>query len=405
MKYLIIVGDGMTDWPLASLGGKTPLEYASTPHMDELARKGITGSVQTIPEGYPAGSDVANLTLIGYNPALYYTGRSPLEAASMGLKLNPNDLCFRCNLVTLESNPSGYKMADFSAGHIPTAEARILIDELNKQLARADIRFYSGTSYRHLLVWQEGAKVINPETLILTPPHDISGHDIAPYLPQGDGQDILLQLMNDARAILSHNPINRQRAEQGLKVANGIWFWGAGTPPQLPLFQEKYKLKGAIISAVDLLKGLGIYLGLDIIEVPGATGYLDTNYQGKAQYAIEALKTRDFVFLHIEAPDEAAHEGSWEKKVRAIEDLDRQVVGPVLSALEQLEEYRILLTTDHPTPIALKTHDKGPVPFALVSSHGRGDATVRFNEALLTRGTLHFPQGYELMDYFVKGLI
>jgi 2,3-bisphosphoglycerate-independent phosphoglycerate mutase len=403
MKYLVLVGDGMADWPIAALGNKTPLEVASTPSMDELVRRGITGSAHTIPENYPAGSDVANMTLFGYDPALYYTGRSPLEAASIGVQLGAHDISFRCNLVTLEPNGSSYNMADFSAYHIPSQESVILIETLNRYLSSDDIRFYAGTSYRHLLVWQCGARIINLNKLTLTPPHDISGHNIAPYLPSGDGQGVLLWLMHEARNILPDHPINHQRAAQGLKRANGIWFWGAGTPPKLPLFQEKYNLKGAIISAVDLLKGLGIYLGLDIIEVPGATGYLDTNYNGKAQYAIEALKTRNFVFLHIEAPDEASHEGSWEKKVQALEDFDSKVVGPLLSAMGQFEEYKILLTTDHLTPVSLKTHASGAVPFAIFSPKAKTDGTTKFDESLLTEGSLHFPNGYELMDYYIFG--
>ena len=401
MKYLVLVGDGMADWPIAALGSKTPLEVASTPFLDDLARRGITGSTHTIPENYPAGSDVANLSLLGYDPALYYTGRSPLEAASIGVQLSPDDISFRCNLVTLEPNGASYNMADFSAGHITSQEARGLIEDLNRTLAVEGRRFYPGTSYRNLLIWQDGATVINLRKLNLVPPHDVSGQDIAQYLPCGNGQDMLLQLMGNARPILTNHPINRQRVERGLKPANNTWFWGAGTPPKLPRFHEKYNLNGAIISAVDLLKGLGIYLGLDVIEVPGATGYLDTNYSGKAQYAIEALKTRDFVFLHVEAPDEASHEGNWKKKVQALEDFDSKVVGPILSAMQEFDEYKILLTTDHLTPVALKTHTHGAVPFAIFSPKGKADRTTRFDESLLTDGSLHFPYGYELMDYFI----
>lgn len=401
MKYVVLVGDGMADWQVAALGGKTPLEVASTPSMDELARKGITGSAKTVPEGYPAGSDVANLSLFGYDPALYYTGRSPLEAASIGVQLGPDDVAFRCNLVTLEPKDASYTMVDFSAGHITTQEARLLIEDLNRALAREGLRFYPGTSYRNLLVWQGGAKVINLNELNLIPPHDISGQDIAPYLPYGDGQDMLLQLIREAQPLLMNHPINHQRIERGLKPANNIWFWGAGTSPKFPRFREKYNLEGAIISAVDLLKGLGIYLGLDIIEVPGATGYLDTNYSGKVEHAIEALKTRDFVFLHVEAPDEASHEGSWEKKVQALEDFDSKVVGPILSAMAQFENYKILLTTDHLTPVSLKTHTHGAVPFAIFSPEVKADGANKFTESLLTEGSLHFPHGYELMDYFI----
>jgi 2,3-bisphosphoglycerate-independent phosphoglycerate mutase len=393
MKYVILLGDGMSDWPVPELGQKTPLQAAQTPHMDALARLGKTGQAHTIPEGMSTGSDVAALTILGYDTRQLYTGRSPLEAASMGIQLEPTDVAFRCNLVVLGEADGQRTMADFSGGHITTEEARRLIDSLNAELASDVFRFYPGVSYRHCLVWRKGRLGMQ-----LTPPHDITGRAIAEYLPHGDGAAELQHLMDASQVVFRDHPVNRHRSYHGEPAISSIWLWGAGKRPQIPSFRQKYGLTGAVISAVDLHKGLAIYAGLEPISVPGATGWLDTNYAGKVEHALKALETKDFVFLHVEAPDEAGHQGDVKAKVQAIEDFDARVVGPMVAGLRQrFDAHRVLLLPDHPTPIALKTHVREPVPIALYGSGIEPDAGQTFDESVREKGSLDVQQGTELI--------
>ena len=365
MKYLVLLGDGMADEPLEQLGGKTPLDHADTPFMDRLARNGRIGLAATVPEGFPPGSDVANLSVFGYDPRQCYSGRSPLEAASMGVALGPDDVAFRLNLVWLEAHCAKLYMGDFSAGHISTAEAGQLLATLQQELGDDDFSFYPGVSYRHLLVWKNGK-----DRMTCTPPHDISTLSVENYLPTGDGAAELLDLTNSAQMLLNTHPVNHARLARGEVPANSIWLWGQGRRPRMKTYRELYDLSGAVISAVDLIKGIGLCAGLDIIEVPGATGYLDTNYRGKAEYALQALKERDFVYLHVEAPDEAAHGGLLDEKIKAIEAFDREVVGTVVENLAQLGDCRLLVLPDHPTPVAKRTHTCDPVPYILYDSRG-----------------------------------
>jgi 2,3-bisphosphoglycerate-independent phosphoglycerate mutase len=346
---------------------------------------------------------VANLSILGYNPSVYYTGRAPLEAASIGVKLNESDVAFRCNLVTLKfnnSDGSGIFMDDYSSGHISTEEARELIAALNNELKNDEIVFYPGVSYRHLMVWKNGS--VNVEC---APPHDIIGKEITEYLPKGRGDKFLQNLMKQSVGILEGHSINIKRKASGKKPANSIWLWGQGKKPVLPTYQEKYGLKGALISAVDLTKGLGIYAGFEILSVPGATGWLDTNYSGKAEYALNALRDVDFVYIHVEAPDEAGHSGNCKDKIKAIEDFDSFVVGRVMKGLqERFGDYRVLLMPDHATPIKVRTHTDEPVPFVIYDSRfKRNNEGVTYDESISERSDIVvIEEGYRLMDYFIK---
>jgi len=402
MKYVVIVGDGMADWPIEGLGGKTPLQKASTPNMDRLAREGIVGKIRTIPKGFQSGSDVANLSIFGYDPLEFYTGRAPLEAASIKIELRDDDIPFRCNLVTLRHNKHNTKafMDDYSSGHISTEEARELIYEINRELGTEDIRFYPGVSYRHLMVWSDGAEGVE-----CIPPHDIIGKDITDYLPVGKGEDVLRGMMLKSTGILQRHPINKGRVKRGLKPANSIWLWGQGRKPRLQKFRDKYSLDGALVSAVDLVRGIGIYVGFDILEIPGITGYLDTNYRGKAEGSLKALERVDIVYIHVEAPDEAGHSGNYMDKIKAIEDFDALVVGTIVKGLKKFKEYRILLLTDHATPIEVRTHTDEPVPFVIFDSRfKRKNERAAFDETLLEReDIINFEDGYKVMDFFIKG--
>ena len=323
MKYIILIGDGMADAPIDELGGKTPLEYAPTPNMDRLTEIGSLGLFHTVPEGYPPGSDVANLSILGYDPALYYTGRAPLEAASIGVELKPGDIAFRCNFVTLVEDGGKTIMADYSAGHLSTGRGgRRLIASLDEGLQARGVRFYPGKSYRHLMVW-EGGK----DALECTPPHDISDRESTPHLPKGDGADFLIELTKTSWDILKDHPVNLKRIEDGKNPATSIWLWGQGKAPSMPTLKERFGLSGSIISAVDLMNGMGVYAGLNVITVPGATGYIDTNYEGKADYALKSLEDNDFICVHVEAPDEAGHQGDLQAKLKAITDFDARIVG------------------------------------------------------------------------------
>ena len=402
MKYVIVLGDGMPDYPLEELGGKTPLAYARTPNMDKLARYGETGLVVNIPPGMPPGSDVANLSVMGYDPARYYTGRSPLEAAAMGVELEENDLALRCNLVTLSKKGSYEEkiMEDYSAGEISTPEAEEIIKAVESELGSEIFSFHPGVSYRHLLLWRGGPP---PEALVLTPPHDILGKAIAPYLPRGEQSEILLDFMKRSSAFLPEHPVNKERAARGLPVADSIWLWGQGRKPRLDSFREKYGLQGAVISAVDLIKGLGVLIGLAAPFVPGATGNIHTNFRGKACKALELLQEGlNFVFIHVEAPDEAGHQGDIQGKIKAIEEIDAKVVGELLRGLESFPAFRLMVLSDHPTPICLRTHTAEAVPFCI---YQKGSSIINpqgeFSEGFAAGG-LFLEKGHLLMDLFLQ---
>jgi 2,3-bisphosphoglycerate-independent phosphoglycerate mutase len=399
MKYIVLVGDGMGDYPVADLGGKTPLQAAQTPHMDWIADHGEIGRAKTIPEGCETGSDTANLSLLGYNPKETQTRRAPLEAASLGIALGPADVAFRCNLVTLSGRDDDLTMEDYSAGHISSEEARELIEAIDASLGNETVGFFSGVSYRHVMVWHGGVQDV--ET---TPPHDITGQAVRPYLDKMAPQEMLLELMKRASSLLSDHPVNRNRMDKGQRPATHIWLWGQGHAPDLEAFERKTGLKGAIISAVDLLRGIGVYTGLQVIRVPGATGYFDTNYEGKARHALSALEQVDLVYVHVEAPDEASHAGLLEEKIRAIEAFDAKVVGTVLEGMKPFGQYRIMVTTDHFTPLSVRTHTTEPVPFAMC---GTGIAEPPsgpggFGEAAAEARGLLLPDGYRLMDRFLR---
>ncbi len=348
MKYLLVLGDGMADEPLAELGGLTPIEYANTPNMDRIAKEGATGMLRTIPDGFEPGSDIANLSILGYDPRKYYTGRGPLEAMSMGVRLRDDDVAYRCNISTVING----RMSDFSAGHISTMESHDLLETLAKKIPDVFIR--EGVSYRNLLVISHG------KGSVTTPPHDIVGQEIGPYLPTGGDADTLLRCMDESTRVFKTHPVNEARISEGKTPATQIWPWSGGRRPVLPLFQDKFEKHSGMISAVDLLNGIARCAGMDIIQVPGATGYLDTDYHAKARYAIEALKDLDFLYLHVEAPDEAGHLGSVEEKVKAIERVD-EMLGIIMEEFSGV----IAILPDHPTPVRLKTHTRDSVPFAV----------------------------------------
>jgi 2,3-bisphosphoglycerate-independent phosphoglycerate mutase len=394
MKYIVLLGDGMSDEKIDALGGKTPLQAAHTPHMDFMAKRGKMGLARTVPPGMPPGSDVANLSVFGYDPATCYTGRSPLEAASMGVELGPDDVAFRVNLVNLSPHAGKVYMHDYSAGHISSADGRELLEELQRQLGDAEFQFYPGVGYRHLLVWRNGQDKISA-----TPPHDITGKNIVDFLPQGEGADRLINLMNSSQLIFLNHPQYKRRAEAGETPANSIWLWGQGKSPSMKTFAEKFGLSGAVISAVDLIKGIGVYAGLDVIDVPGATGYVDTNYLGKAEAALNALATLDYVYLHVEAPDEASHSGNLADKIRAIEAFDSLVVGSILAGIKKFGDYRILCAPDHPTPVALMTHTSDPVPFIIYSGETEPDEVVAgYDEDSAEKTGLFVAEGFRLME-------
>ncbi len=396
MKYVIVLGDGMADEPIETLGGKTPLEYAKTPTMDLLAEKSEIGLAHTIPEGMKPGSDTANLSVLGYDPKRYYTGRSPLEALSIGVDMKTDDIALRTNLVTLSEEDVPYAertILDHSSGEISTEDAAILLDAVRAELEKDGYHFYVGTSYRHLLIWEKGSVVE------LTPPHDVLGQQIAPYLPS---DPILREMQEKSFEILSKHPLNLERKKQGLNPANSCWFWGAGTRPILTSFEEKNHKKGAMISAVDLLKGIAVGAGMKNIEVEGANGQLHTNYEGKAAAAAEVLLKDgyDFVYVHVEAPDEMGHQGSVERKVQAIEFLDQRLIAHLKEALDASgEDYRMLILPDHPTPICVRTHTSDPIPYLLYDSRKafKGGTGI-YNEKAAREGGIDVAHGYELID-------
>ena len=400
MKYLILVGDGMGDRPIPELGHKTPLEAAATPAMDELCRGASLFEVATVPEGFHPGSDVANMSLLGYDPASYYTGRAPLEAASMGIELAADETAFRCNLVTLEHEDQRTAMVDFSAGHISSEEAAELISVLQQRFGDERFRFYPGISYRHLLVVKD--PLAGLETV---PPHDYIGKDVTghynTYLADPDWAPLLLE----ARRVLAEHPLNRRRLDQGNLPATSIWPWGSGKMPAMPTLNKRFDISGTMISAVDLLNGLGVCVGLDIAKVEGATGYIDTNYEGKAAAAIEALRNQDFVFVHLEAPDEAGHLGRLDHKIQAIEDFDRRIVAPIIAALrDRHQPFRVVVTMDHFTPLSLRTHTADPVPALIYDSRKVVNGSdLPLDERLLnSENGLQQIAGHRLIEYLLE---
>lgn len=399
MKYMIILGDGMADEPVGSLGGKTPIEYADTPTLDKLAPVSEIGLAATIPEGMKPGSDTANLAVLGYDPKRYYTGRSPLEALSIGVDMNETDVALRCNMVTLSDDSLPYEektILDHSSSEISTEDAAVLLQAVKDVFETESYHFYVGTSYRHLFIWEKG------EVVELTPPHDIPGRVIKDFLP---AEPFLREMMKKSYEILNSHPLNIERAKQGKNKANSLWFWGAGTRPALSSFYDKTGKKGAMISAVDLLKGIAVGAGLRNIDVPGATGGLDTNYEGKAEAAVKALleENADFVYVHVEAPDEMGHQGSLEKKVKAIEYLDKRLINVVMERMENAgEDYRLLVMPDHPTPIRVRTHVSDPVPYLLYDSRKKQGKGLLYSEKNAREAGVFVPDGYRMIDKLLE---
>lgn len=397
MKYIVVLGDGMADEPIAELGGKTPMEAACTPVMDELAGKGSLGTVQNVPQGMAPGSDVANLSVLGYDPAENYSGRSPLEALSVGVAMEDNDVIFRSNIVTLtDDEPYEEKtILDHSSGEIATADADVLMETIREKFNNDTFQFYTGTSYRHILVWKNG------RVAKLEPPHDHLGSVIGPFLPQ---EEVLRNMMKESFPILNEHPLNRARAAAGKNKANSLWFWGAGTKPRVQNFREKTGLKGAMISAVDLLKGIAVGAGMQVCQVEGATGSIDTNFEGKAQAAIDALLKDgcDFAYIHVEAPDEMGHQGKVQEKVKSIEYLDSRLIAPVKQAMEEAgEDFRMLILPDHPTPIRIRTHTGDPVPYLLYDSTRQRKKQERFTEETARAADNFEPNGYRLIERLI----
>lgn len=397
MKYIVVLGDGMADEPIPALGGRTPLDAAVTPVLDELAGKGILGTVQNVPAGMAPGSDVANLSVLGYDPAANYSGRSPLEALSVGVQMEDDDVIFRSNIVTLtEPEPYAQKtILDHSSGEISTADADILMDAIRAEFNSDTFRFYTGTSYRHILVWKHG------RVSALEPPHDHLGKVIGDYLPQ---EKVLRDMMERSFDILNNHPLNLARAAAGKHKANSLWFWGAGTKPKVQNFKEKTGLTGAMISAVDLLKGIAVGAGMKVYNVPGATGSIDTNWEGKAQAAIDALLKDgcDYAYIHVEAPDEMGHQGRMEDKVKSIEYLDSRLIARVKQAMEAAgEDYRMLILPDHPTPLRIRTHTSNPVPYLLYDSTHEQKKRERFTEESARNADNFEPNGYKLLERFL----
>jgi len=396
-KFIVLVGDGMADYPIEELGMRTPLEAARTPNMDFIAKNGVLGQAKTIPDKMAPASDVANLSILGYDPKKYYTGRGPLEAANLGLELEEDDVAFRCNLITASDDT----LLDYSAGHIKSAEAEKLIKCIDQRLGTAKMRFFPGISYRHLFL-AKGAAELKLQDLKCLPPHDLAGQSISKNLPKGDNADLIIKLMRDSREILGNHEINHVRLDLKENPANMIWLWGQGRKPQMPKFKDKFGLSGSVISAVDLIKGLGRILGLEVINVPGATGYYDTNYPGKAKAAIKSLKKNDFIFVHVEAPDEAGHNGDLREKLTAIEKFDQLVVGLILEHCKTKDDFRIMVLPDHATPIALKTHTAETVPFAIYGKDMPAKDFLNYSEKEAQKSELYFENGYQLMEYFIR---
>jgi 2,3-bisphosphoglycerate-independent phosphoglycerate mutase len=389
VKYVFLVPDGMADLPLDDLDGQTPLQAARTPNFDKLASDGLVGAVMTVPVGMYPGSDAANMSLLGYDPAKYYTGRGPIEAVAMQVPLDAHDVAFRCSLVTSD----GDTMIDYSSGHITTDEARVLIELVDKKLGTRELNFYPGVSYRHIMAWRNGSPDVKT-----TPPHEITGATLAPYWPEGDNAERLQQLMYDSFELLDNHEINRRRRDEGKNPGNMLWLWSAGYAPNMPSFLTTHGRGGAVITAVDVVRGLARATGLEVVDVPGATGYFDTDYEAKARYALSVLDRLDFVYVHVEAPDEAGHAGSIEEKIRAIEEIDKKVLGTLLAGLPKQGDYRILIAPDHMTPISLRGHEEGPVPFLLYdSTTPNRQSHYAFDERAVQEATTQVDDGTRLI--------
>lgn len=401
MKYLVMLCDGMADYPVEALGGKTPLEAAVTPTMDKLAETAEVGLVKTVADGMKPGSDVANLSVLGYDPMVYYTGRSPLEAGSIGIDMKKTDVSLRCNLVTLSDEPAyeDKTILDYCADDISTAEAKILIDFIAEKLNNDEFSFYSGVSYRHCLIWNNGTLDIGT----MTPPHDITGKPIMEYVPKHENAAKLYELMKKSYELLKDHPVNKARIERGLRPANSIWLWGEGVRANLDDFKEKYGLSGSMISAVDLLKGIGKFSNMAVVNVEGATGYIDTNFEGKAQAAIDEFKRgQDFVYIHVEAPDECGHRNEMENKVRSISLIDELILGPVVDELRKMGDFKVLVTPDHPTPLALKTHTNDAVPFLIYDSTNAKEGVKNgFCERTAEETGVYIEKGFTMMRRFI----
>lgn len=404
MKYAVVLCDGMADTPVPQLNNQTPMTVANKPCMNKLAKNSEVGLLKTVAEGLKPGSDVANLSVMGYEPARYYTGRSPLEAASIGIDLKDTDVTLRCNLVTLsdEAEYSDKTILDYCADDISTAEARVLVEYVQEKLGNETFKFYPGVSYRHCLVWSNG----NPHPGVLTPPHDITGKPIKEYIPNGDAVDGLYNLMVKSYDILKEHPVNLERIKRGKRPANSIWLWGEGMKPRLDSFESKYNVKGSVISAVDLLKGIGICAKMSTPDVDGATGYIDTNFEGKLQAAINEFdRGQDFVYIHVEAPDECGHRGEIENKVKAIELIDSKILAPLVEYFNNSgSDYKILICPDHPTPLEIKTHTNKPVPYMVYTSNKTVNSGVQvFDEKSAEATGIYNENGFTLMSKFIQG--
>ena len=399
MKFAIVIPDGCADEPQVLLGGKTPLEAACLPAMDAVAAAGVVGRAVHTPPSLPAGSDVANLSLLGYNPLEHFTGRAPLEAAAQGIQLGPNDWAVRCNLVTVEDQV----MRDYTAGHISTEEAAALLQTVQEKLGSDRLEFFPGVSYRNLLVVRgdKGPIPFTPDTRT-TPPHDLTDQSVLEGYPRGPGGDLLNQLMSDSVTLLADHPVNIARRRNGKPPATNVWLWGLGVAPRLEPFSKRYGKQGAMITAVDLLRGLAKLIGWRVIDVPGATGYIDTDYAAKGRYAVAALEETDLVCVHVEATDEASHAGDAAAKIQALEQIDRHIVGPLWEALQRFSQHRMLITPDHPTPVRTKTHSHGCVPFAIAGSGVTPDAAVHYDDPTAARSSLAFDEGWKLMGHFLR---
>lgn len=400
MKYVVLLCDGMADYPVKELGDKTPMEKSVTPNMDKLAKKSVLGLVKTVADGMKPGSDVANLSVLGYDPAVCYTGRSPLEAGSIGIDMKDDDISFRCNLVTLTDEPAyeDKTIEDYCAGDISTAEAKILIEYLAEHFNNEEFSLYSGVSYRHCLIWHKGTLDIGT----LTPPHDITGRKIKEHLPEHPNASKLLEMMKRSYELLKDHPVNIDRVKRGLRPANSMWFWGEGKRAKLDSFMSCYGLKGSMISAVDLLKGIGKFSDMRVVNVDGATGYIDTNFVGKADAAVKELADgQDFVYIHCEAPDECGHRHEIDNKVRSIELIDEKILGRILPDLEKYDDYKIMILPDHPTPLSLMTHTNDPVPFMIYQKSKAHEGKAVFNEKTAAETGLFIKRGPEIMKYFI----
>ncbi len=401
MKTLVLLCDGMADYPVKELGDKTPMGASVTPNMDKLAKKSYMGLVKTVADNMKPGSDVANLAVLGYDPQIYYSGRSPLEAGSIGIDMKPTDVSFRCNLVTLsdETDYADKTILDYCADDISTAEAREIVKTLSEHFNNDEFQLYSGVSYRHCLIWNNGTTDVGT----LTPPHDITGKPIKDYIPSHPNAKKLYDMMVESYDVLKDHPVNKAREARGLRPANSMWFWGEGTRKALMPFEEKYGLKGSIISAVDLLKGIGKFSGMNVVNVEGATGYIDTNFEGKASAAIREFKNgQDFVYIHVEAPDECGHRHEIENKKRSLELIDEKILGPVLNALEEYDDYKVLIMPDHATPLELRTHTNDPIPFLMYHKKGEIEGKDELTEQTCKETGVFIEKGHNILSIFLS---